>query len=453
MPIVKFKGNTIPRVNSSGGLHDVIVVTESPATLKKHSGGDVSVFDNGDGTHDLLIAVGSGGTAQAFNGTTTPRVSERADGSVIPVAQASGDAGTADGYPKGMPRVFAHADGSHDICVVGSGVAGVVAGLKDTSPRYFNFADNTFGILVKGFAEFFLNGVKIADLSAPITLAPGDNTITGTGTGTLSGVISGGTATSLTFALDAGSTLTLSGANTYTAPTTVSSGNVVFSNSWLTTGLSAASGAVLEINNSITRSVRNPTTISGNGVLRKTGIGLLAIGGPDYLATLAMTAGGLFDIRQGSVRCEYGYNKTSLAGNLGDLYVEAGAIFDVWDYGVNTGSSATFDKISGGGSINKNIGGASKLLVGVGNGSSVFNGIIANAAGTLSFTKNGTGTITLSGNNTYSGGTTINGGTLTAGRATAFGTGTITINAGATLNKAGFALANTIVNNGGTVIN
>lgn len=66
--------------------------------------------------------------------------------------------------------------------------------------------------------------------------------------------------------------------------------------------------------------------------------------------------------------------------------------------------------------------------------------------------KDGTGNMTLSGNNTYSGGTNIIAGSLTAAHINAFGTGTITINAGATLNKNGYAITNTIINNGGTII-
>lgn len=73
-------------------------------------------------------------------------------------------------------------------------------------------------------------------------------------------------------------------------------------------------------------------------------------------------------------------------------------------------------------------------------------------SGAYAVTKEGGGLLLLSAANTYSGDTTINGGTAKAGNAAAFGTGTITVNAGGTLDKNGFTLANTIVNNGGTVI-
>lgn len=68
-------------------------------------------------------------------------------------------------------------------------------------------------------------------------------------------------------------------------------------------------------------------------------------------------------------------------------------------------------------------------------------------------TKTGDGTLEFTAANTYTGTTTINGGTLKADSLTAFGTGDIVVNAGGTLDKNGYALANTITNNGGTVLN
>ncbi|MEI7732451.1 MAG: autotransporter-associated beta strand repeat-containing protein [Verrucomicrobiota bacterium] len=63
------------------------------------------------------------------------------------------------------------------------------------------------------------------------------------------------------------------------------------------------------------------------------------------------------------------------------------------------------------GTIDNSIGNAN-LIVGDANTNSSFNGLIKNTGGTLSLTKIGTGTLTLSGINTYSGGTTNASGIL-----------------------------------------
>jgi autotransporter-associated beta strand protein len=85
-----------------------------------------------------------------------------------------------------------------------------------------------------------------------------------------------------------------------------------------------------------------------------------------------------------------------------------------------------------------------------GSGELTISGVVSGSNG---ITKNGSGTLGLSASNTFSGGTEINDGTAKAEHISAFGTGAIVVNAGGTLDKNGFAIANAITNNGGTVLN
>ncbi len=63
-------------------------------------------------------------------------------------------------------------------------------------------------------------------------------------------------------------------------------------------------------------------------------------------------------------------------------------------------------------------------------------------AGGTAVIKDGSGTLTLSGSNSYSGGTTIRDGTLKLGSANTLGGGTVTVQDGATLDLNGFGLTN-----------
>ena len=140
------------------------------------------------------------------------------------------------------------------------------------------------------------------------------------------------------------------------------------------------------------------------------------------------------------------YTVTVNAADLqDDNYAEgAGSLSPAWLYGasipqpfnVPAGStmalpySLTVGSLTGGGTLDLNgfsltVGNASDL-------SSTFTGVIADGSAAGSVVKAGTGTLTLSGADTYSGGTTISAGTLQVGSGSAsgsLGSGTVTDNA------------------------
>ena len=82
------------------------------------------------------------------------------------------------------------------------------------------------------------------------------------------------------------------------------------------------------------------------------------------------------------------------------------------------GHNATVGALSGGANAIVDIvssGGTSTLTVGNNNASSTFGGVIQNSTGMLGMTKTGSGTLTLTGIDTYIGATAITGGTLQVG--------------------------------------
>lgn len=327
----------------------------------------------------------------------------------------------------------------------------------------------------------YLNDVLITDKTAAIVLPAGNNTVSGTG-GALSGVISGG---GLTVNLwSAANTLTLSAANTYTGGTTLQKGIVSMQNANAlgTTGaVSLAADSVLDGTGGATGSF-----INGDGQI----FGRIANG--SQLGTIILgnqTAGSVN--WQGKITVN-GTGSTSQCwtgkAGSGGCTVTFNSNFDTWWIGkdgsatdpmsiiVSAGCTVTTSPSQGAGSLYfNNVSGAGSLAMrgNAGNhyilgqatianlninrpttlssNDSYNSNSLINGGGSLTFS--GTGVTTLSGANTYSGGTWINtGSTAKAGNVNAFGTGAMTVQAGGTLNKGGFALANAITNSGGTVI-
>jgi len=101
--------------------------------------------------------------------------------------------------------------------------------------------------------------------------------------------------------------------------------------------------------------------------------------------------------------------------------------------------------------------GANDLTVGSNNSQSTFTGVIADGGGnggTLgSLTKVGSGTLSLTGLNSYTGGTSVNGGTLLAMTkgSSALGSGSIVINSGGTLGGTSDLASQITVASGGLI--
>jgi autotransporter-associated beta strand protein len=186
-------------------------------------------------------------------------------------------------------------------------------------------------------------------------------------------------------------TLTLSGANTFTGVTTISAG-------------------VLDFNVPSGSSDGASTTFSGSGTLRKTGAGTLVWNA--NIATFALGSGALIDVQEGTFTGGSFANE-SWSGNLSDLNVASGAIFNTVEANVRV------NRITGSGTIATGLSGAGyqNLTIGVDNGSSTFDGVITDSFAPGNLVKFGTGTITLTGASTYTGTTSVEAGTLSLAQA------------------------------------
>lgn len=118
------------------------------------------------------------------------------------------------------------------------------------------------------------------------------------------------------------------------------------------------------------------------------------------------------------------FRDNSTAGNAA-IINNGGSVDFSLTTGLNGDNKISAGSIAGAGSYNL---GANELTVGSNNASTEVSGAIWGAGGSL--VKTGTGTLTLSGANSYTGGTKINGGTLQLGSAGGVGSIVGTVNVG-----------------------
>ncbi len=426
--------------------NNISVGTEALAlngTLRNVSG--VNTYGGAiSGAGSILVSAGnltlSGAAANTYTGNTTVHTGQLDLAKTAGITAVAGNIVVGDGTGAATLRLV----NSNQI----SDTARIT--LADTGTPVFNVNGKleTIGSITSN------NTAAALQLGSGTLATGGDNTST-----TFAGVISGTGA----LTKQGSGTFTLTGPNTYTGATTISAGTVVARHSTalgtVAGGVSVASGATLQLENSVTIGAE-PLTLNGNlrsasgtnsygGAISGTGALSVDTGALTLTGTTANTFTGTTTVHSGQLDLSKTAGINSVAGNLiigtgaGTTTVRLVTANQIGDTSaVTLGASGTpvlnlnnqADTIGSLASTNTAAAvqlGSAILATGGDNSSTTFAGVIS---GTGGLTKQGTGTLTLTGANIYSGPTTVSAGTLTLGTSNAIATTTnLSLGSSATL--------------------
>lgn len=314
-----------------------------------------------------------------------------------------------------------------------------------------------------GSGNVINNGALVFNRSGELTVA---NDISGTGS----------------LAKQGAGTVTLSGNNSYGGSTTVSQGTLVGTGTGTTGSIrgtvQVADGATVQFNATTTGVISN--TITGDGVLRLhlgSGTHTIMNNVSGMTGLIRVSNPGTPVSNKWSIDQSVSANAAVLLDPGSTMFVSPGRVAS-FSKGItlsgtgnteNLGAIRLAGTVSGditlagnttvgkhGGTITGNIasGAAGAQVLTFGNtGSAIASGAIGGGMGTLALTQNAGGTLTLTGNNSYSGPTTISAGTLQVGAGGATGTlgsGDVVNNGALVFNRSGeLTAANRISGTGG----
>jgi len=323
-------------------------------------------------------------------------------GKTLTLSNAAGDALTLSGDISGGGNLVKTGAGTLTLSSTSNSSAAATLTVTAGTVSVSSDSQLVGGSLTLNGGTLNLNNAGTVDNA--IALDSGNGTISVTnGAATLSGNITGTGSLTKT----GGQLLTLSGTNTYSGGTTVR-GAAGLS---ITDGSNIGSGTLtLEADLTITSSttisnaialnaaatITNANAVSLSGVLSgssdltKAGAGTLTLGGTN-------THSGAVTVSAGGLRVEGG----SSIGDSSAVTVASGATLTL------NGGSETIGSLAGAGSVVLGYG----LTLGGDNTNTTFSGVISGTNNGIN--KTGTGTLTLSGTNTYTGSTTVSAGGLT----------------------------------------
>jgi autotransporter-associated beta strand protein len=288
------------------------------------------------------------------------------------------------------------------------------------------------GVTAAGGATFTTTGYTITGSSINLTgTSAAANTIIIDGASSSASVASALTGTNGLTKAGTGS-LTLSGANTYSGTTAISAGTLrAVGTSAMGTSSVTLSGGTLELANDTNSTYTNNVTVSANSTIKSDLSSGTGAGITNTLGTLTIGAQ--------TLTIDKGSNVTS--GTAGVTF-GATTLSGASTFTVNSGSQLNLAAIT---LVN-----ATALTIG-GAGDTTVSGVISGGSSSSSLVKTGTGTLTLSGNSSYSGFTNITAGTVKLGNtgaanASVFGSGSstnarVSITNGGTLDLNGFVSA------------
>ena len=435
-------GGTLAFTGAGANIDDMAYL--GTVTLS-NTGGLAAVANSPDGSGIRFGNSGLNGTVNSY-GTTTNTF-----GANIVLVKNGG--GTTMTFNTGTANALVVSGGIADYTGL-TGTPVVISGsgtttLSGTSTYAGTTTITNSTLAVSGLLGGGNYGAGITDNGSLVFSNPGNQT--------LSGVVSG----SGTLTKAGPGRVTLSQANSYSGGTLVSQGALVGGAS-----TSFGSGAiVLGDGNTGTNGIllmadtTESTTIANNITVANLGTGLVSIGGTNTGASSANAWTGTLTLNRnvqvfndtphsggrtsfigqitgsGGITVTQGRGRVTLQNGTnnfaGPLVVNSGATLQLdVATGLNEvipnsaavtvngalnfasgGGTETIGSLAGSGTVSSVVAGNYSLVVG-GSGSGTFSGVITNGSGVIGLTKSGTGTLTLSGPNSYTGGTIVSAGQL-----------------------------------------